>query len=117
LSDLLTPWPVIRGRIEAAAAADFVVALYNPRSTRRATRLVEAAAILLAHRPPETPVVIGRNLGRAGETQRVLRLGELAEAEADMLSLILIGNRHTRLIAGEPPRLYTPRGYFGASSQ
>jgi cobalt-precorrin 5A hydrolase/precorrin-3B C17-methyltransferase len=117
LSDLLTPWPVIRGRIEATAAADFVVALYNPRSTRRATRLVEAAAILLAHRPPETPVVIARNLGRAGETHRILRLSELAEAEADMLSLILIGNRHTRLIAGEPPRLYTPRGYFGASSQ
>jgi cobalt-precorrin 5A hydrolase/precorrin-3B C17-methyltransferase len=112
LSDLLTPWPVIRARIEAAAAADFVVALYNPRSTRRTTRLAEAAAILLAHRPPETPVVIARNLGRAGETHRVLRLDELAGAEADMLSLVLIGNRHTRLIAGDPPRLYTPRGYF-----
>jgi cobalt-precorrin 5A hydrolase / cobalt-factor III methyltransferase / precorrin-3B C17-methyltransferase len=117
LSDLLTPWPVIRTRIEAAAAADFVVALYNPRSARRSLQLAEAATILLDHRPPETPVVIARNLGRAGETQRVLHLGDLAEAEADMLSLILIGNRHTRLIAGEPPRLYTPRGYFGASSQ
>jgi len=68
--------------------------------------------MLLAHRPPETPVVIARNLGRAGETQRVLRLDELADAEADMLSLVLIGNRHTRLIPGDPPRLYTPRGYF-----
>jgi cobalt-precorrin 5A hydrolase/precorrin-3B C17-methyltransferase len=113
LSDLLTPWPVIQARIEAAAAADFVIALYNPRSERRLTRLAEAAAILLEHRPPETPAVIARNLGRAGETQRILRLGELAEAEADMLSLVLIGNRQTRLIAGDPPRLYTPRGYFG----
>jgi len=115
LSDLLTPWPVIRARIEAAAAADFVVALYNPRSTRRTTRLAEAAAILLAHRPPETPIVIACNVGRGGETQRVLRLDELADAEADMLSLVLIGNRHTRLIPGDPPRLYTPRGYFAST--
>ena len=117
LSDLLTPWPVIRARIEAAAAADFVVALYNPRSARRPTQLAEAAAILLAHRPPETPTVIARNLGRAGETQRVLHLGDLAEADADMLSLVLIGNSHTRLIPGDPPRLYTPRGYFDGDTQ
>src|SRR6185312_12465770 len=107
LSDLLTPWPVIRTRIEAAASADFVVALYNPRSARRPGRLAEAAAILLAHRPPETPAVIARNLGRAGETQLVLRLDELPEAAADMLSLVLIGSRQTRRIASDPPRLYT----------
>jgi cobalt-precorrin 5A hydrolase/precorrin-3B C17-methyltransferase len=112
LSDLLTPWPAVRARIEAAAAADFVVALYNPRSGRRATQLAEAAAIVLEHRPPETPVFIARNLGRSGETQRVMRLGELADAEPDMLSLVLIGNRQTRIIPGDPPRLYTPRGYF-----
>jgi cobalt-precorrin 5A hydrolase/precorrin-3B C17-methyltransferase len=112
LSDLLTPWPVIRARIKAAAAADFVIALYNPRSARRPARLAEAAAILLGHRPPETPVAIARNLGRAGETQQILRLADLADADADMLSLVLIGNRQTRLIAGDPARLYTPRGYF-----
>ena len=112
LSDLLTPWPVIRTRIEAAAAAEFVIALYNPRSARRPARLAEAAAILLEHRPPETPVVIARNLGRAEETQRIRRLGELADADADMLSLVLIGNRQTRMTTGDPPRLYTPRGYF-----
>jgi cobalt-precorrin 5A hydrolase/precorrin-3B C17-methyltransferase len=117
LSDLLTPWPVIRTRIEAAAAADFVVALYNPRSARRPARLAEAAAILLAHRPPETPVAIARNLGRAGETQRLLRLGDLPEADADMLSLVLIGNSQTRLIPGSRPRLYTPRGYFDAGAR
>ena len=112
LSDLLTPWPVIRTRIEAAAAAEFVIALYNPRSARRPARLAEAAAILLEHRPPETPVVIARNLGRAEETRRIVRLGELADAEADMLSLVLIGSSQTRLLAGATPRLYTPRGYF-----
>jgi cobalt-precorrin 5A hydrolase / precorrin-3B C17-methyltransferase len=117
LSDLLTPWEVIRTRIEAAASADFVVALYNPRSARRPDRLAQAALILLANRPPETPVLIARNLGRAGETQRVLRLDQLPDAEADMLSLVLIGNRQTRLIAGDTPRLYTPRGYFAGEQR
>jgi cobalt-precorrin 5A hydrolase/precorrin-3B C17-methyltransferase len=112
LSDLLTPWQQIRTRIEAAAQADFVIALYNPRSARRPGHLAEAAQILLAHRPPETPAVIARNLGRAGETHQILRLDELARAAADMLSLILIGSSQTRLIAGETPRIYTPRGYF-----
>jgi cobalt-precorrin 5A hydrolase/precorrin-3B C17-methyltransferase len=112
LSDLLTPWEVIRTRIEAAACADFVIALYNPGSARRPGRLAEAAQILLTHRPPETPAVIARNLGRAGETHRILRLDELAGAAADMLSLVLIGSARTRLLAGATPRLYTPRGYF-----
>ena len=67
LSDLMTPWEAIRARLEAAAAADFVVALYNPRSARRQARLAEAAQILLRHAPPETPVFIARNLGRDGE--------------------------------------------------
>jgi cobalt-precorrin 5A hydrolase/precorrin-3B C17-methyltransferase len=57
-------------------------------------------------------VVIARNLGRAGETQRILRLDELPRAAADMLSLVLVGSKQTRLLAGDPPRLYTPRGYF-----
>jgi len=112
LSDLLTPWERIRTRIEAAAQADLVVALYNPRSVRRPGRLAEAAEILLAHRRPDTPCVIARNLGRPAETQQILRLDELAGAAADMLSLVLIGSSQTRLLAGETPRLYTPRGYF-----
>jgi cobalt-precorrin 5A hydrolase/precorrin-3B C17-methyltransferase len=112
LSDLLTPWEVIRARLEAAASADFVVALYNPRSARRTAQLEDGAAILLAHRAPETPVLVARNLGRTGESHRILRLDELAEADVDMLSLVLIGNSQTRLIPGDPPRLYTPRGYF-----
>ncbi|HEX6441237.1 MAG TPA: precorrin-3B C(17)-methyltransferase, partial [Stellaceae bacterium] len=90
LSDLLTPWEAIRNRLEAAASADFVIALYNPRSARRAKQLAEAAQILLAHRAPDTPVAIARNLGRAGESCRVLQLDELAGAEVDMLSLVLV---------------------------
>ena len=61
--------------------------------------------------------MIARNLGRAGEEQRILRLDQLAAADADMLSLILIGNRRTRLVAGPPARLYTPRGYFDRGSR
>ena len=60
---------------------------------------------------------VARNLGRPGESHRILRLGELAEADIDMLSLVLVGNSQTRLIPGDPPRLYTPRGYFGHDRQ
>ncbi|HTV87502.1 MAG TPA: precorrin-3B C(17)-methyltransferase [Stellaceae bacterium] len=112
LSDLLTPWAAIRVRIEAAAQGDFVIALYNPRSARRPTLLAAAAAIITGHRPPETPCVLARNLGRAGERTEILPLSALAAAAADMLSLVIVGNRQTRVLAGPPPRLYTPRGYF-----
>jgi cobalt-precorrin 5A hydrolase/precorrin-3B C17-methyltransferase len=112
LSDLLTPWETIRARLEAAAAADFVVALYNPRSARRPTRLAEAAAILLRHRSPQTPVFIGRNLGRDGEERHILALSELAGAELDMLSIVVVGSRSTRRLDTDQPRLYTPRGYL-----
>ena len=112
LSDLMTPWQAIRTRLEAAAAADFVVALYNPRSARRPGRLAEAVAILLRHRPPQTPVFLGRNLGRAGEEGQILALSELAGAEIDMLTLVLVGNSTTRRLDTDPPRLYTPRGYL-----
>jgi cobalt-precorrin 5A hydrolase/precorrin-3B C17-methyltransferase len=112
LSDLLTPWETIGNRLEAAAAADFVVALYNPRSARRPAQLGAAAAILLRHRPPNTPVFVGRNLGRAGEERRILALSELADAAVDMFSLVIVGNSRTRRLDLDPPRLYTPRGYF-----
>ena len=111
LSDLMTPWPTIRARVEAAAASDFVVALYNPRSLRRSSQLAEAADSLLAHRRPETPVLIARNLGRDGESWRVASLASLAKADIDMLTIIIVGNSTTRSIEGDPPRLYTPRGY------
>ena len=115
LSDLMTPWETILARLRAAAAGDFVVALYNPRSARRQAQLTEAADLLLRHRSPETPVFIGRNLGRDGEEGRILCLSELAGAEIDMLTIVLIGNSRTRRIDGDAPRLYTPRGYFDRS--
>ncbi|MGZ8362170.1 MAG: precorrin-3B C(17)-methyltransferase, partial [Allosphingosinicella sp.] len=112
LSDLLTPWPDIARRLKAAAEGDFVLALYNPVSRRRRSQLEAARAILLAHRAPETPVVLARNLGRENETIAVIRLDELHADRADMLTLVLIGSSRTRLIArGSGRWVYTPRGY------
>ena len=113
LSDLLTPWPVIEQRLAAAAAGDFVVALYNPVSQRRRTQLIAARDILLKARAADTPVAIARNLGRDGEALRITTLAALDPAEVDMLSIVLIGSSTTRRVkrpdGGE--WLYTPRGY------
>jgi cobalt-precorrin 5A hydrolase/precorrin-3B C17-methyltransferase len=112
LSDLLTPWPVIERRLKAAAEADFVVALYNPRSERRTTQLTQARDILLAHRPATTPVVLARNLGRAEEAVRIIELAELDPAAVDMLTLVMVGSSATRFVQGTG-WIYTPRGYAG----
>ncbi|HYC13651.1 MAG TPA: precorrin-3B C(17)-methyltransferase, partial [Stellaceae bacterium] len=111
LSDLLTPWPAIERRLEAAAGADFVLALYNPRSARRRRQLQRAKRILLRHRAPETPVVIARNLGRAGERVTMTSLGKLDPRDVDMLTLVLVGSSATRHVRGEAAWVYTPRGY------
>jgi cobalt-precorrin 5A hydrolase/precorrin-3B C17-methyltransferase len=113
LSDLLTPWPAIERRLEAAAAGDFVVALYNPVSRRRTSQLATARDILLRHRAPDTPVVLARNLGRDGESLRVVRLDALNPGELDMLTLVLVGSSATRAVARGDGGLwvYTPRGY------
>ena len=111
LSVLLTPWRAIERRLRAAGEGDFVVALYNPRSARRQTQLPAAREILLAYRAPETPVALARNLGRAGESLLLTTLGALAPGDVDMLTLVLVGSSATRVLAGAPPRLYTPRGY------
>jgi adenosylcobyric acid synthase len=109
LSDLLTPWALIRRRLEAAAAADFVVAVYNPKSRGRTTQLGEAREILLRHRASATPVGIVRNACRKGETVAVTDLTGLAAAEVDMLSLVIVGNSQT-VVDGQG-RMVTPRGY------
>ena len=114
LSDLLTPWAQIERRLTAAARGDFVLALYNPRSQRRTRQLEAARRILLRHRRPETPVVLARNLGRAGERIAIDTLGAFNASTVDMLTLVLVGSRATRVIPGDPPRLYTPRGYRAA---
>ncbi len=111
LSDLLTPWPAIERRLEAAAAGDFVVALYNPRSARRPTQLRRACEILLRARDPATPAAWARNLGRTGERVVVTTLERLAADEIDMLTIVIIGSSTTRASAWSPQRLYTPRGY------
>jgi cobalt-precorrin 5A hydrolase/precorrin-3B C17-methyltransferase len=111
LSDLLTPWGAIEARIRAAAAGDFVAALYNPRSARRAWQLGAARDILLGARPADTPVALARNLGRPGESVAVTTLECFLPEAADMLTLVLVGSSATRRIDGMPPRLYTPRGY------
>ncbi len=113
LSDLLTPWPVIERRIEAAAAGDFVIAFYNPVSRRRRQQLATAVEILRRHRPAETPVVLARNLGRPGESLSVMNLEALSPDKVDMLTVVLVGSGETRRVArGDGGAwVYTPRGY------
>jgi len=117
LSDLMTPWPVIERRVQAAAEADFVLALYNPVSRRRDWQLARSREILLEHRPKTTPVVIARNLGREGEEIRVTTLDRLDPKTVDMLTVVLIGSSETRTIdrADGHPWVYTPRGYGDAA--
>ena len=108
LSDLLTPWSTIRGRLQAAAEGDFVVALYNPRSGRRTTQLGEAISVLRQHRPPSTPAAVITEIGRPA--QRVVRtvLSDFDPGIVDMLSLVIVGSTRTRWIGS---RMVTPRGY------
>ena len=112
LSDLMTPWAVIEDRLRAAAAADFVVALYNPASKRRREGLTRAMEIFAAARPVDCPVIVARNLGRTEEKVHMVALGAFDPDTIDMLTLVMIGGRETRLIeTGDGPRAYTPRGY------
>ncbi|WP_206922082.1 precorrin-3B C(17)-methyltransferase [Alicyclobacillus acidoterrestris] len=108
LSDHLTPWEVIARRIEAAAAADFVIALYNPKSGRRTRQIVETQVILLKYRPPETPVGLVKSAYR--DRQHVVRtnLGEMLTHDIGMLTTVIIGNASTFYY---DDLMITPRGY------
>ena len=108
LSDLLTPWPVIARRLDAAARADFVVALYNPKSGRRTRHILEAQRILLRYRSPETPVAIVKSAFRPKQRVDITTLGEMAELDIGMLSTVLAGNSNTYARDG---LMITPRGY------
>jgi cobalt-precorrin 5A hydrolase/precorrin-3B C17-methyltransferase len=108
LSDLLTPWPVIVKRLEAAAAADFVVALYNPRSQTRLEGMEKAQAIFLNHRSANTPVALARSVYRPEEKIHLTTLEKLDVTMIDMLTVVLIGNQSTFLYKDH---LITPRGY------
>lgn len=108
LSDLLTPWPTIARRLDAVAMADFVVALYNPKSGRRTRQIVEAQRLFLRHRAPDTPVAIVKSAYRRREQIVFTTLAQMAEAEIGMLSTVLIGNSNTFVRHG---LMVTPRGY------
>ncbi|HZZ85912.1 MAG TPA: precorrin-3B C(17)-methyltransferase [Anaeromyxobacteraceae bacterium] len=108
LSDLLTPWPVIARRLEAAAAADFVLALYNPASARRRRPLAEAREILLRHRPGATPVAVVSDAYREGGRCVLTDLEHLLEQEIGMTTTLLVGSSTTYAFEG---LLVTPRGY------
>ncbi|MER7547229.1 precorrin-2 C(20)-methyltransferase [Spirillospora sp. NPDC127506] len=109
LSDLLKPWDVIARRLTAAAEADLVVALYNPSSSRRRHQLPAARDLLLEHRSPETPVVIGRDVGGEAESVTVTTLGKLDPEQVDMRCLVIVGSSTTR-VTGRGA-VYTPRRY------
>ena len=108
LSDLLTPWELIERRLLAAAGADFVVALLNPKSGRRAWQLPRARDLLRRHLRPETPAGVVRNAYRPGQSVEVTTLGRMADGPVDMLTTVIVGNSRTRLLGH---RLVTPRGY------
>ena len=114
LSDLLTPWEAIERRLEAAAGADFVVAIYNPRSKGRVRQIERAREIMLAARPAATPVGIVRNACRAGEERVVTTLGGMLDHPIDMFSLVVIGNSAT--FVDREGRMVTPRGYETGST-
>ena len=108
LSDLLTPWTTIRKRIDAVGAADFVIALYNPKSGRRTQQIVEAQRILLLHRRADTPVAIVKSAYRRRENIQMTTLEQMADCEIGMLTTVIIGNSSTYVKEG---LLITPRGY------
>ena len=114
LSDLLTPWEVIQKRIQAAASADFVTALYNPKSQKRVAQIAYAFDQFRQWRSPETPVILARSLYRPDETVVTTTLAEVDLEMIDMLTVVIIGNQTTFNHQGT---VITPRGYLspGAS--
>jgi precorrin-3B C17-methyltransferase len=108
LSDLLTPWEKIEARLLAAAQADFGVCLYNPSSKKRHDYLEKACDLMLQYKSPETVCGIVSNIGREGESYRVMTLNELKQTQVDMFTTVFIGNSQTKEIGG---KMVTPRGY------
>ncbi len=108
LSDLLVPWPTIVERLQAVAAADFVVALYNPRSKKRVSQINEAAQIFRNHRDGSTPVGIGADIGTDTESIILTDLDHFLDCEINMRSVVIIGNKSSKYCG---KWLVTPRGY------
>lgn len=108
LSDLLTPWPLIEKRLSAAASADFVIVLYNPKSKKRSGHIGRAQELIIAHRPGSTPVGIVTAATRGNESVTITTLERLLEAEINMQSTVIIGNSTTYQWR---EFMITPRGY------
>ena len=111
LSDNLKSWELIERRLDAAASAGFVIALYNPVSRARPWQFGSAIERLRRHLPPSTPVIFGRAVTRPSEQISIVTLDEAETVEADMATLVIVGSRETRVIArpGKLPLVYTPR--------
>ncbi len=108
LSDLLTPWEVIERRLRCAAAGDFSIALYNPRSKKRPDHLRRACEILLEEKSPDTVCGWVKNIGRPGQCHGLATLKDLGSLELDMFTTVFIGASSTKNVNG---RMVTPRGY------
>jgi precorrin-2 C(20)-methyltransferase len=113
LSDLLTPWEIIEKRLHAAAQADFVIALVNPKSKERHWQLAKACEILLKQRNPDTSVGIVRNAFRPGQAAELTTLKDLSTAAVDMFTTVIVGNSQTRRFG---PHMITPREMSRARS-
>ncbi|MFI5539236.1 precorrin-3B C(17)-methyltransferase [Nocardia sp. NPDC051900] len=112
LSDRLKPWEVVAQRLSAVAAADMAIAIYNPASSQRTWQVGAMRDLLLEHRKPDTPVVIGRDVGGPTESVRVVPLGDLDPAEVDMRTLLIVGaSTTTALETGTGTRVFTSRRY------
>jgi precorrin-3B C17-methyltransferase len=116
LSDNLKPWELIERRLEAAAGAGFVLAIYNPISRARPWQLGQAFALLSRKLPPTTPVVFGRAVGRSDEQVKVTALADADPTHADMATLVIVGSPDTHVIArpGRTPLVYTSRSASAA---
>ena len=108
LSDLMTPWDLIKKRADLCAQGDMVISLYNPRSKKRVTHLDEVREIVLKYRDPKTPVGIVQKAGRPGQHMVISDLENFTNEEVDMQTLVIIGNSQTYVENG---RMITPRGY------
>lgn len=109
LSDLMTPWETIERRIRAAAVADFITAVYNPKSNGRYWQLYRLQEIFLQHRDPATPLGFVRQAGRDEQQVTVTTLGEFDPEQVDMFTVVLIGNSQSYIHEG---KIITPRGYY-----
>jgi len=118
LSDNLKPWELIEQRLEAAAGAGFVIAIYNPVSRARPWQLGAAFDRVERLLPQSTPVVFGRAIGRADERVDVTTLGAAKSISADMATLVIVGSADTRIVArqGRTPLVYTPRAVARADA-